>query len=195
MNYSASFVLPMLNIPYVYKFLVNTYCGDINFTEGELGEYFFVHLNKKIDIIHNQLVCSYEEDNSFVYVFKVTEEQRSTILNKFMNGEYSKIDRDYVKNSFQLESEIEKVHKKYNVIKETMNVTVTFIVKDIETKSQEVPATAKFYTEDEYFPEAEEVCIEPEDVAEEAAELPTEVSETDEEEEYLDERDSRHFDY
>jgi len=101
MNYSASFVLPMLNIPYVYKFLVNTYCGDINFTEGELGEYFFVHLNKKIDIIHNQLVCSYEEDNSFVYVFKVTEEQRSTILNKFMNGEYSKIDRDYVKNSFQ----------------------------------------------------------------------------------------------
>lgn len=100
-----------------------------------------------------------------------------------------------IESSFQLESEIEKVHKKYNVIKETMNVTVTFIVKDIETKSQEVPATAKFYTEDEYFPEAEEVWIEPEEVVEEAAELPTEVSETDEEEEYLDERDSRHFDY
>ena len=101
MNYSASFVLPMLKIPYVYKFLVNTYCGDINFTEGELGEYFFVHLNKKIDLNHEQLVCVYEENGLFVYVFKTTLLQREKILDKFFRGEYSKIDREYVLENFQ----------------------------------------------------------------------------------------------
>ncbi len=83
--------------------------GNVEY-EGNAGwgNYFYIMLKndapdslKELLKAHRQYVHQYSpEEGKTMFVFKITSEQYITIVEPFLRGKYSEIDRDYVRLRF-----------------------------------------------------------------------------------------------
>lgn len=109
MQKSKSFLLPMFKFPnYIYNY-IDTYVGNIYYEGTEdWGNYFYVEvepskLSENIRTVfraHPQFRTEYHEEDSIFFVFDFTETQKNNIVKPFLDGKYSKIDREYVAANF-----------------------------------------------------------------------------------------------
>lgn len=109
MQKSKSFILPILGLPSFFNGIVDTYLGNIYY-EGEesWGNYLYLCLDpqevsKPIGSAlrnHPQFKEEFHEDEFVFFVFDLTETQKQNIVEPFLEGKYSKIDREYVARSF-----------------------------------------------------------------------------------------------
>lgn len=109
MQKSRSFILPMINLKVPNSTIINTYLGNTEYQgDNNWGKYLYVeiedqHIKSVWEEIktHPQYVtyfhCS-ENSNAFI-VFEITNNQRK-IVDPFLQGKYSEIDRDYVNKYF-----------------------------------------------------------------------------------------------
>lgn len=105
---SRSFILPMLNLPKT-SFITTTYLGNVDY-EGsdDWGNYLYLLCENDLDMSlrimltrHPQYVAEYDvNENEVMYIYKITEAQRLTIVKPFLRGEYSKMDSGYFYSHF-----------------------------------------------------------------------------------------------
>lgn len=110
---SSSFILPILglDIAWLYKIgLSNTYMGSNHFSgeQNVWGEYFFLEFhNDKLgeSDISKLRACPYYiseyDPNDYIthIVFNIPQEYKEGVVKPFLEGKFSKIDRNYV-NTF-----------------------------------------------------------------------------------------------
>lgn len=106
---SRSFILPMMNFSEeATKQIKNTYLGNTEYEgENNWGKYFYIELDyediKSITnefLTHPQYITHFHSANdTLFYVFEITYNQRK-IVDPFMDGKYSLIDREYVNKYF-----------------------------------------------------------------------------------------------
>lgn len=109
MQKSKSFILPMFMLPgSIYDPCIETYMGNVQY-EGEesWGNYFYIACpadqgNKYGGAIrvHSQYVTEFVTEDKVFFVMDFTERQKKQIVKPFLDGAYSKIDRDYVAKHF-----------------------------------------------------------------------------------------------
>lgn len=110
MNLSTNFlifILEILDNEFCQK-VQNTYCGNI-YWEGtdNWGDYYYVVLNdpstRLLTILRDHPEYKdefYTEDEQFMMVFGVPPKYRNTVMEPFLEGKYSQIDRQYVDKYF-----------------------------------------------------------------------------------------------
>lgn len=106
---SQSFILPMMTFnPDINKVLINTYLGNTEYEgENSWGKYMYIefnheNLNEVLQLkTHPQYLTHFHSsvNNNIFFVFEITTNQRK-IVDPFLEGKYSKIDRDYVNKYF-----------------------------------------------------------------------------------------------
>lgn len=115
MNLSGSILIWTLDAmpAEFYQKLEDTYLGNVEW-EGEdsWGNYYYVVSTQDYSNIlltkirnHPMYVDSYfDNEGRQIVVFKFTEEQKEKIVNPFIVGRYSEIDREYVAKNFKKSS-------------------------------------------------------------------------------------------
>ena len=93
-----------------YNKLSNCYIGNMDW-EGEdsWGNYFYVAFKEDLSLellktleVHPMFTTSlWRDDEIFLAIFKFTEEQKEKIIQPFIAGKYSEIDREYVNKYFK----------------------------------------------------------------------------------------------
>lgn len=110
MNLSTNFLIFILEItePEFYQKIKNTYCGNVNWEGNDnWGDYYYVVLD---DSSYNLLMILrdhpeyrddfYTDDGQFMMVFKVPFKYKESVVQPFLKGKYSQIDREYVAKYF-----------------------------------------------------------------------------------------------
>ena len=113
-NNTSSFILPILGLP-VGILLTNgfqsAYLGDETTNPGVWGEYLYLTFDKheltqelieelKDHGLLNKTYQSILDDSIQVYRFDIDEEDSESIVQPFIKGKYSEINREYVKENF-----------------------------------------------------------------------------------------------
>lgn len=105
---SKSFILPMFYFPKFINPHIDTYLGCIPY-EGDMnwGDYFYISCaedcpDNVVSVLrkHSQYKTEFQFEDTYFYVFDITEKQKESIVTPFINGAYSKIDREYVARCF-----------------------------------------------------------------------------------------------
>lgn len=108
-----------------YTKLDNTFIGNVIWEGNDgWGNYLYVrslsdYSASLISMIrkHTMYVQDYyDEDGRQVLIFKFTGEQKQTIVAPFIRGEYSKIDRDYVKKYFKKTTNSGKISTNWQIL-------------------------------------------------------------------------------
>lgn len=127
MNLSGSLLIWTLGnmFPEFYQKLEDTYIGNVEY-EGEdsWGKYYYVVTKEDYSSIllstirkHSMYVRDYYDDQGkFIVVFKFTPEQQETIVNPFILGKYSEIDRAYVAKNFKKTSGTGKISTNWQIL-------------------------------------------------------------------------------
>ncbi len=108
---TTSFITPILKIPSSFlasNGFLNSYLGYylktgdtwgeciyLSFEESKLTEHMVSYLMK-----HEQFLSSMVDGNTRIFEFRVTESTQDAIVKPFLEGKYSKVDKDYVNNNF-----------------------------------------------------------------------------------------------
>lgn len=110
-NCCSIFLSPLLGVP---QGLLNqsggyqVYLGDVS-RRGELDwdEVLYLELKKPPSPVlqeylteGNGFIDNYQDENGYVYVKELDGEELNWIITPFIKGEYSKIDREYVRKNF-----------------------------------------------------------------------------------------------
>lgn len=110
---SSSFILPILGISISKLYnngLLNSYLGSVEYTgSSDWGELIFLEFNTSklsstfLSELRNSEHYNDEYDptsNTVHIVFRIPEKYLETVVQPFLEGKYSKIDRNYVKQYF-----------------------------------------------------------------------------------------------
>lgn len=110
---SMSFLIYTLNIPskYLWKGLISSYVGNYDYTgDDSWGDYMSL-LYRTAEVSEEQLtllrknkayVHEYDpEEGQIMFVLKIPSKYKKTVVAPFLNGEYSRISRDYMNTHFQ----------------------------------------------------------------------------------------------
>lgn len=109
---SASFILPTLGLDYsVLKRngFQTTYLGDARLSDwrSTLGEKLYVELDSTCSSTylkeltkHPQYSNLRMDGDNYLIEFDIPKKWKETVVDKFIEGKYSEIDRDYVKTYF-----------------------------------------------------------------------------------------------
>lgn len=107
---STSFILPMYKLPsYCRATLESTYLGNIYY-EGtqDWGNYFYLEY-KRVDLDNNitatirenlYYIVEFDHEESVFFVLEIPKRYKEGVVDPFLKGEYSKIDRAYVARFF-----------------------------------------------------------------------------------------------
>ena len=99
--------------PLIAKSITNTYLGHAHYEGSNVwGNYFYIQIvNELLDPTllsnlrnHNQYETEIDDIDWVLFAFKFTPEQKTKIINPFLEGKYSKIDREYVRENFPMNS-------------------------------------------------------------------------------------------
>lgn len=109
---SMSFLINTTDIehPDLWAGLIGTYLGDVNFTGDDTwGDYYCMLYDSNtlspslLDRIREdeRYVTEYDPDiGQTMFILRINEEYRENVVKPFMEGKYSKIDKNYVRRHF-----------------------------------------------------------------------------------------------
>ena len=98
----------MFYFPKLINQYINTYMGNVEHQgNAGWGDYFYITCDKDVPahVIstlegHTQLLTKTVNDDSYWFVYEFTPHQKDKIVKPFLEGAYSKIDREYVAKQF-----------------------------------------------------------------------------------------------
>jgi hypothetical protein len=109
-NKTTLFLLPLvdgLHIKHrVVPKLINAYLGK---NDQEIGKYIYLLFSdlslaeeKELSNVHNFISCQTLENNFTLFKYGLEKEIKETVIDPFLEGKYSEIDRDFLNKSHQL---------------------------------------------------------------------------------------------
>lgn len=113
MTKTTSFIKQILNLPHnelLNHGFLDSYLGYYNQTELTWGKYIYLAFDlAKLDpdyriklLKHPDFNTIYMEGDVLLFEFNISEEDFISIINPFLNGQYSKICRKYVQENFKM---------------------------------------------------------------------------------------------
>lgn len=107
---SLALITPILQVndSRFYDSIKNSYLGNIEY-EGEInwGDYLYLELkeNVEVDLLatlrkHRWYEDELHQHEAIIFVFKIPKKEKTKIVDPFLKGKYSEIDKDYVDKNF-----------------------------------------------------------------------------------------------
>ena len=110
MQKSRSFLFPIFNFSRNASAICgHTYLGHVGYEGINIwGNFFYIKLNEsklRDSVIkefrnHERFVVELHEEDCVLYVFRFSDEEKEKVVQPFLKGAYSKIDREYAKTYF-----------------------------------------------------------------------------------------------
>jgi len=113
-NQSTYFLLPAADIvlPKAHKeYLLNTYITTDSQHLVVSTRQGYLEIDATLRNIPS-FVQSNQDKESIQYFYKIKEELKPTVVQPFLNGKYSEIDKEYIKDSFAENSAVQRIVSK-----------------------------------------------------------------------------------